>query len=42
VFIVISDDENDDDVNENEYIVKLRQITLALLSAETIIIDLDL
>jgi len=42
VLIVISDDENDNDVNENEHIAKLRQIALTLLLTETVIIDLNL
>ncbi len=42
VLIVISDDENNDSVNENEHIARSRQIASALLSARVIVIDLDL
>jgi len=42
VLIIILNDENNDSANENEHIAKLRQIALTLLSAETVIIDLDL
>jgi hypothetical protein len=42
VFIVILNDENNDNVNENEHIAKSRQIVLISLSTEMIIIDLNL
>jgi len=42
VLIIISDDENNDSVDENEHIAKLRWIASALLSMRAVIIDLDL
>jgi len=42
VFIVILNDENNNSADESECIAKSRQITLILLSAKTVIIDLNL
>ena len=42
VLIVISDNENNNSADENECIVKLRQIALTSLLTETVIIDLNL
>ncbi len=42
VLIIISNDENNNSINEGEHIAKLRWIASALLSAETVIIDLNL
>jgi len=42
VLIVISDNENNNNADESECIAKLRKIASVLLSAEAVIIDLDL
>jgi len=42
VLIIISDNENDDGVDENECVVKSRQIASTLLLTEAVIINLNL
>ncbi len=42
VLIVILNDENNNSINENEHIAKLRQITSVLLLVEMVVIDLNL